>query len=204
MIERPGVVGAVRIDRSSVRLLARVEAGDVAVLDHLDLDALTAEGLVLRGVAAVVNACPSTSGRYPNLGPQVLMDAGIPLLDAVGDQVFGSLRDGSVVRVDGDTLWRGDQAIATGVRQDQDSVAAATAMARAGLAAQLADLVSNTTGFLLDERDLLLEGRGVPVLRTALADRSVLVVAPGHDAAAELALLRSWRRKHRPVVVAVD
>ena len=90
----PGVVGRARLDRRTKHLTRRVEAGDIAVIDHVDLDRVSADALVARRVAAVVNAAPSTSGRYPNLGPEILLAAGIPLLDAVGDDVFREVRDG--------------------------------------------------------------------------------------------------------------
>jgi len=192
------------MDRSTARLLGRLEPGDIAVLDHVDLDAATAEGLVACGVAAVVNAAPSISGRYPNLGPGVLVDAGIPLLDAVGEDVFRTVREGRQVRLDGASLWVGDERVASGSRQDAASVAASGSQARAGLAAQLSDLVANATGFLLDERDLLLEGVGIPTCTTEMAGRHVLVVAGAYDAEQELSLLRSYRRERRPVVVGVD
>lgn len=200
----PGTTGAVRLGRDTARLLGRLQPGDIAVLDHVDLDATTAEALVACGVGAVVNASPGTSGRYPNLGPRVLVDAGIPVLDGVGPDVFGALHDGRTARLDGDTLWVGDERVATGTPQDPLTVAASAEQARAGLAAQLADLTANATGFLLDERDLLLEGVGIPRLTTDLTGRYVLVVAPGYGAVEDLALLRSFRREHRPVVIGVD
>jgi uncharacterized membrane-anchored protein len=204
VVDSEGISGAVRLDRSSARLLGRLQPGDIAVLDHVDLDATTAEALVARGVAAVVNASPSTSGRYPNLGPGVLVGAGIPLLDAVGDEVFGSVREGRAACLTGDTLWVGDREVARGVVADALSVAAASEQARAGLAAQLADLASNATGLLLDERGLLLEGVGIPDVTTRIADRHVLVVGAGSGAAAELRLLRRYRREHRPVVIGTE
>lgn len=190
--------------RDTARLLGRVQSGDIAVLDHVDLDAATAQKLVAAGIAAVVNAAPSTSGRYPNLGPGVLVAAGVPLLDGVGEDVFGTLREGRTARLEGDGLWVGESHVATGIRQDALSVAAASDQARAGLTAQVADLVANATGFLLDERDLLLDGVGIPRLETELSGLHVLVVASGSAAADELALLRDYRREHRPVVIGVD
>jgi uncharacterized membrane-anchored protein len=199
-----GTAGVARLDRTTTRLTRRLQPGEIAVLDHLDLDGASARALVDCGVAAVVNAAPSTSGRYPNLGPGVLVEAGIPLLDDVGPEVFRDLRDGKRARIDGNVLWVGERPVATGVLQDHDSVAEARALARAGLAAQIADLTSNATGFLLDERDLLLEGEGMPRLATSMADRHVLVVADGEHAADELALLRGYVREHRPVLIAVE
>lgn len=196
------MTGVARVGRIGARLARRVGPGDVAVLDQLDLDAATAEELVHRGVVAVVNASPSTSGRYPNLGPSILVEAGVVLLDAVGPEVFGQLADGDLVTVDGDTLVHADRVVARGALQSVASVSVSAEHARAGLAAQLADLTANTTGLLLDERDLLIEGVGIPSLTTTLRGRHVIVVTGAY--AGDLRLLRRYRREHHPVLVGVD
>jgi uncharacterized membrane-anchored protein len=101
----PGIVGVARLDRRTKNLTKRIRPGEIAVVDHVDIDRVSADHLVTCKVAAVVNAAPSISGRYPNLGPEILLAAGIPLLDGVGDTVFGELKEGDVVRLDGDTLY---------------------------------------------------------------------------------------------------
>src|SRR5919202_6769170 len=159
----PGVVGAARVDRRTKNLTKRLQPGDVAVIDHLDVDTVAAEALVARRPAAVVNAAPSISGRYPNLGPQILLAAGIPLLDGVGSEVFGRVREGADVRLDGDTLHAADGTVlATGRRQDAGTVAAAMAEARTGLSTQLEAFAANTMDYMRRERGLLLDGVGVP------------------------------------------
>ena len=122
----PGVIGGVaRLDRRTKRLVGRLRPGEIAVIDHVDLDRVAADSLVASGVSAVLNAKPSVSGRYPNLGPEVLIKAGIPLVDDLGEELFDRLREGEVVRIDTDTVFLGDEAIAKGCRQDAESVAAA-------------------------------------------------------------------------------
>src|SRR5919106_3924482 len=110
----PGVTGVARVDRRAEALLPRLRRGDIAVLDQVDLDRATADALVAAEVAGVVNASPCISGRYPTLGPEILLNAGIPVLDAVGTEVFGALRDGSKARLDGDRLYAGDGVVAEG------------------------------------------------------------------------------------------
>ncbi|MCU1603327.1 MAG: thiamine pyrophosphokinae catalytic protein [Frankiales bacterium] len=194
--------GVARVGRVTPRLLKRVRPGDVVVLDQIDLDAATAEQLVSRGVSAVVNASPSTSGRYPNLGPAVLVEAGVALLDDVGPDVFRAVADGEQVRLEGGTVVVRDLVVARGQVQDFATIAASAEHARAGLAAQLTDLTANATGLLLDERELLLEGVGVPSLATDLTGRHVVVVTGSYDG--DLRDLRGYRRERRPVLVGVD
>src|SRR3569833_1665516 len=134
----PGVSGIVRLDRRTKNLTKRLRPGDIAVIDHQDVDRVSADSLVACKVAAVVNAGASTSGRYPNLGPGILVDAGIPLIDGVGKEVFTSLKEGVEVRIDGNRLYAGETLVAEGVEQTPETVAEAMAEARAGLSVQLA------------------------------------------------------------------
>ena len=200
----PGVVGPARLDRRTKNLTKRLRPGDIAVIDHVDIDRVSADALVTCKVAAVVNAAPSTSGRYPNLGPEILLAAGIPLLDAVGDTVFGELQDGDVVRLDGDTLYAGERVIAKGVPQDEATITAAMAEARAGLATQLEAFAANTMEYLLKERDLLLDGVGLPQITTVLEGRHALIVVRGYDYREDLRALRPYVREYRPVLIGVD
>src|SRR5262245_33333297 len=120
----PGLAAPARIDRRTKNLTRRAQPGDIAIIDHVDLDRVSAESLLNCHVAAVVNAAPSMSGRYPNLGPQLLVEAGIPLIDDVGSDVFEMVKEGRTVRLDGDTLYVGETVAAKGTVQTIDSVAA--------------------------------------------------------------------------------
>jgi uncharacterized membrane-anchored protein len=200
-----GVIsGAVRLDRRTKRLAGRLRPGEIAVIDHVDLDRLAADSLVAAGVAAVLNAKPSVSGRYPNLGPQVLVAAGIPLVDDLGEDLFDRLRDGDVVRVDGDVVFVGEEAVAKGRRQDPDTVAASMSDAREGLSVQLEAFAANTMEYLKQERELLLDGVGVPAVQTQITGRHCLIVVRGYDYKADLDVLRPYIREFKPVLIGVD
>jgi uncharacterized membrane-anchored protein len=198
------VTGTVRLDRRTKRLVGRLRPGDVAVIDHVDLDRVAADSLVAVGVAAVLNAKPSISGRYPNLGPEVLVQAGIPLLDNLGEVLFEKLREGDTVRVVGDTVYLEDELVATGTRQDAETVGKAMVDAREGLSVQLEAFAANTMEYLLQERDLLLDGVGVPDVTTKISGRHVLIVVRGYDYHADLEVLRPYIREFKPVLIGVD
>ena len=200
----PGIVGTVRIDRRTKDLTKRLRAGEVAVIDHVDIDRVSADALVGCKVSAVINAAPSTSGRYPNLGPEILLAAGIPLVDDVGTEVFAALREGDVIRIDGGTIYLDDRVVAKGTEQDAVSIDAAMAEARAGLHTQLEAFAANTMEYLLKERALLLDGVGVPDVRTDFSGRHVLVVVRGYDYREDLAVLRPYIREYRPILLGVD
>lgn len=202
--DEPGIVGTARVDRRTGDLARRVGPGDVAVLDRIDLDRATADALVEAKVAAVVNASPSISGRFPNLGPEALLDAGIPLVDGVGAQALRDIKDGSSLRLHEDTVYVGDRAVATGTRQTRETVADQIAEARTGMTAQLEAFSGNIAEFLSREHDLILDGLGVPQLRTLMEHRQVLVVAPGHGHVGELRQVSRYVAEHRPAVIAVE
>ena len=200
----PGPIATARLDRRTKDLTKRMLPGEIAIIDHVDLDRMAAHALIERQVAAVVNAAPSISGRYPNLGPQIIIEAGIPLVDDVGQDVFVKVAEGDVVRLDGDTLYAHGQVIAKGAVQTEESVAAAMAEAKAGIAVQLEAFVANTMEYLKRERELLLDGVGVPELTTRLEGRHVLVVIRGYQYREDLAVLRPYIREFRPVMLGVD
>jgi uncharacterized membrane-anchored protein len=201
----PGVTaGPVRLDRRTKRLVGRLRPGDIAVIDHVDLDRIAADALVAVGVAAVLNAKPSISGRYPNLGPEVLVQAGVPLVDDIGEVLFERLREGDVVRVEGGTVYLGEETVATGTRQDTESVGTAMVDAREGLSVQLEAFAANTMEYLRQERDLLLDGVGVPDVDTKISGRHVLIVVRGYDYQADLDVLRPYIREFKPVLIGVD
>jgi len=200
----PGISATARLDRRTKNLTKRLQRGDIAIIDHADLDRVSAEALIRREVAAVVNAAPSISGRYPNLGPQLLVEAGIPLVDDAGTDVFDRVSDGQAVRLDGETLYLGEEVVAKGTVQDNESVAASMEDAKAGLADQLKAFAANTIEYISRDSELLIHGIAVPELTTSVQGRHVLVVARGYRHRDDLQALRAYIREFKPVMMAVD
>ncbi|MDT7723598.1 MAG: hypothetical protein QOI21_174 [Actinomycetota bacterium] len=200
----PGINGVARVDRRTRELLRRISPGDIVVLDQLDLDRATADALVDAEVAGVVNASPSISGRFPNLGPEILVAAGIPLIDCVGGEVLRSLKDGTKIRLLGGVIYVGERQVAEGIEQTRESIADQMIEAKAGMSTQLEAFSANTIEFLRRERTLILDGVGVPEVRVPLRDRHVLVVASGNGHAEDLKKLKKYIAEHRPVLIGVD
>jgi len=192
------------VDARTKRLVQRLGPGEIAVIDHEDLDRVSAEGLVRAGAAAVVNAARSISGRYPNLGPLILIEAGVTLVDGVGPLLLRKVREGQSLRLDGDRVYAGDRLVGVGVRQSEASVREAMSEAQVGLADRFDSFARNTVDYIQRERDLLFGGAGLPTLAHDLAGRSVLVVVRGYNHKEDLAVLRPYIRDVRPVLVGVD
>jgi uncharacterized membrane-anchored protein len=204
-VAEPGVIaGTLRLDRRTKRLVGRLRPGDIALIDHVDLDRVAAESLVTVRVAAVLNAKPSISGRYPNLGPELLIEAGIPLVDDLGEDMFQHVREGDRVALDGNTVLVNGVAVGHGSLQDAESVAKAMADAREGLSVQLEAFAANTMEYLKQERELLLDGVGVPDITTKIARRHCLIVVRGYDYKDDLDVLRPYIREFKPVLIGVD
>ena len=200
----PGVTGPARLDRRTKNLTKRLSPGDIAIIDHKDLDWVSANALIGRQVAAVVNVSASISGRYPNHGPQLLMEAGIPLLDQAGPDVFSRVSERTIVRLHGDCLYVGDEIVAKGQRQTAELVRKAMAQAKAKVAVQLQAFVANTLDYMTREGGLLVDGIATPKLRTRMEGRHVLVIVRGHHHREDLATLRPYIREFKPLMVAVD
>lgn len=200
----PGISGTARVDRRARSLVPRVEQGDIAVLDQLDLDRATAQALVDAGVRCVVNASRFVSGRYPPQGPQLLLSAGVALVDEAGPSLLGAVKDGQAIRVVDGVVLTGQQEVARGRQVDEELLREELESARSGLAGQLDSFAHNSTEFLRREADLLLHGRGAPRLATKMAGRPVVVVVGGPDVRGELDDVRRYLREQRPVLIGVD
>jgi uncharacterized membrane-anchored protein len=200
----PGVSGVARLDRRTKNLTKRLRPGEIAVIDHVDLDRVSAEALVSTGVAAVINVADSISGRYPNLGPEILADAGIPLVDGVGPEIFARVGEGDVVRVEEGKVFIGLTEVASGTLQSLASIGSAMEEARAGLSVQLEAFAANTMEYLRRERDLLLDGVGVPDIRTDLDGKHALIVVRGYNYKEDLNALKHYIREYKPVLIGVD
>lgn len=200
----PGIHGAARVDRRTQNLLPRLRPGDVAVLDHRDMDRATAQALVDAGVVAVLNASPMISGRYANLGPEVLVSSRVLVVDMVGADVLGRVRDGAAIRVHEGRVYVAEDLVAEGRQVDAAVVRTEMEAAKSALATQLESFTHNSTEFLRREEGLLLHGQGVPRPRTTLRDRPVVVVVPGEDHRSELAGIKPYVGEQHPVLVGVD
>ena len=200
---RPGVTGNARVDRDIDRLLRRVGAGDIAVLDILDLDRATADALVEAGVVGVVNAAPSISGRYPNLGPEVLVANNIVLIDNAGPDIFKKIKDGAKVRLHDGGVYAGDRRLAHGVERTDEEIADLMHDAKTGLVAHLEAFAGNSIEFIRSESPLLIDGIGIPDIDFDVYRRHVVVVSDGPGAADDLKALKPFIKEYQPVLIGV-
>jgi uncharacterized membrane-anchored protein len=198
------VVGPAKVDRRTKDMIRRLVPGDIAVIDHVDLDRVAADGLIEAGVAAVVNASESISGRYPNGGPIRVVRAGIPLLDAAGAELLDRVHEGDALRIVDGEIWCDGELVATAKVLTEPDIEAAMEDARAAIGGELERFADNTLEYVRREARLTFEPLTLPPLHTKFAGRHALVVVRGHDYRSDLAALRSYIREYRPVLIGVD
>ncbi len=196
--------GLARVDRRTKHLATRATPGDIALICHRDLDGPSAQALVARGVVAVVNAEPSITGRYPNLGPQILLAHGVAILDNVGAAALAEVHEGDTVEVVHDSLYRGGSLVARGERLTMEVLEQRLEQAKQNLAGELQRFVQNTLALVEQEQGLLFEPSRLPELRTVFEGRHVLVVVRGEGCRDDLQTIASYVREMSPVLVGVD
>jgi uncharacterized membrane-anchored protein len=198
------VVGTARLGRRTKDLVKRLRPGDLAVIDHVDLDRVSAEELVETGVRAVVNVSPSNSGRFPNPGPLELVRAGVRLVDMPGADLFEQLSDGETVTVRGGSLWRNGTCLGEGTELTEPMLVVALAAQQGRVTEALESFAENTLQHLHSEGHLLADGIEFPPLATRFRDRHAVVVARGPGYKSDLRIVRPYIRNFKPVLVAVD
>ncbi len=198
------VAGPARLGRRTKRLVKELGPGAVAVLDHKDLDRVSAEDLIAAGVLAVLNCSPSSTGAYPNMGPLLLVQAGIHLVDLPDDALFTRLSDGDPILVRGGEVRRDGKLLASGIVQEPEDVRSATDDRRREIGDALEAFAQNTIEHMLEERELLSGRIELPRFDTDFRDRPALIVVRGVDHQQDLRALRPYIRDMKPAILAVD
>ncbi len=198
------VTGRAKVGKRTKDLTKRLEPGDIAVIDHADIDRVAADGLIDAGVVAVVNAARSITGRYPNGGPMRLVRAGVLLIDDAGAEVMDAELEGRVVTLVAGALHVDGEEVAHGSVLQVEEIERRMEEARAGIGHELQRFAENTLEYVRREADLVFAPITLPKLRTRFAGRHALVVVRGLDYKADLGMLRSYIREYQPVLIGVD
>ena len=200
------ITGVARGDRRTKGLAKRFQPAAIAVIDHRDLDTVATESLIEAGVAAVVNADASISGRYPNVGPLLLPAAGVPMVDQVGSEVMDQIVDGTTITIRGHQVLVAGAVVAEGCAQDMDTMAAILETSRQSMGDELERFASNTLEYLRHEGHLLVDNPEIPDIPVDFRGRQVLMVVRGVDYKKDLQLLErsGYIREQKPLLIGVD
>jgi len=196
--------GPARLDKRTKRLVRRLSSDDVAIIDHLDIDRVSAEELVECGVRVVVNVARSQSGRFPNPGPLLLVREGVRLIDAPGADLFEQVSDGESLTVRGGSVFRNGTLLIAGRVLRPDELARDLHEQRDRVTEALEEFADNTLRYLREEGRVLSGGIDFPPLETRFRERHALVVARGPGHKRDLRIVRPYLRDFKPVLVGVD
>lgn len=196
--------GVVRVDRRTKNLTRRLRPGEIAIINHADLDGPAAEALVACKAGAVINAAVSITGRYPNRGPEVLLAAGIPLIDSAGAELLDHVVEGEALTIRDGAIFRDDECLAHGRVMTPERLQDEIAEARTHLDEELHRFVRNTLSYISEEKGLLFEAANLPQFNIEMRDRPVVVVVRGEGAREDLATIHGFIRDRRPILIGVD
>jgi uncharacterized membrane-anchored protein len=196
--------GTARLDKRTKHLVKRLGPGDIAIIDHPNLDLISAEELLESGVRVVVNVSPSSTGDYPNAGPLALVEGGVCLIDAPGTELFDDVKDGESLVVRGSSLFRNGSRLVAGRERGADELARDLFEQRGRVSDALEAFAENTLRHLREETALLSEGVQMPQLRTRFRDRHALVVARSAETKRDLSIVAPYIGDFKPVLVGVD
>lgn len=193
-----------KVDRKTKNLVKRLKAGEIAVICHRDIDEVAAMSLVEARVKAVINADVSISGKYPNLGPEVLCKEGVMLVDNVGQEIMEKVKDGDLVEIRDGNIFTNGKFVGKGKVLTMEDVARSVALARENIEKELDSFIDNTLEYAKREKSFILGEIQIPRLKTKIEGRHVLVVVRGKDYRYDLNAIRSYIEEVKPVLVGVD
>ena len=197
--------GTARLGRSTKDLVKQLRPGDVAVINHRNIDRIAAEDLVTSGIKMVLNNQPSSDDKYPNRGPLILVDAGVRLIDfPEGQDLFDLLSDGDEIQLDGGDLKKDGARVATGLEQLKPDLDRRLAMQQDQIHHALSAFAENTASHIQQEKEMLSGSIDLPETRTQFRDRHVLIVVRGPNYKRDLRALRAYIGDVRPILVGVD
>ncbi|HPP73770.1 MAG TPA: putative cytokinetic ring protein SteA [Armatimonadota bacterium] len=198
------LTGTIRLDKRTKNLAKRLKPGEIALIDHQDIDSVSAQMLIDRRISAVINASKSISGRYPNLGPKMLLDAGIPIIDDVGNEMWDRIREGDMVEITGCQLHADGVLVCSGKQLTAEDVEHMLEEAKQNLDVELERFAENTLSYVLKEKSLLLDATKLPDIDTQIAGKHVLIVVRGEGYKEDLVSLRAYINEVKPVLIGVD
>lgn len=196
--------GTAKLDKRTKDLTKRLTSADIAIIDHVDMDRVSAEGLATTGVEVVINAAQSISGAYPNVGPLVLARRGVTIIDNVGTGIFDAIKEGQEIEIVDDDIFLAGEKVAKGERLSVKGIETAMEAARASIGDQLDKFARNTLEYLENEKELLTDEIWVPTLREDISGRHVLVVVRGYDYKEDIKALKPYIQEMKPVLIGVD
>ncbi|MTI60815.1 MAG: hypothetical protein FH762_12735 [Firmicutes bacterium] len=197
------IKGRVILNKKTKDLVKEIKVNEIAVIDHRDVDQIAASSLVEKQVKAIINISPSISGRYPNVGPEILLLAGIPVIDISDGDLFSTLNNGDEILFKKGLLYKSGQIIARGEELSREQVKNKNNQARTNLEKELNKFLDNTLSYIDKEKNEFFNIK-TPELGIDFNGKHVLIVVRGVDYKDDLSAIKSYIREMNPIIIAVD
>jgi uncharacterized membrane-anchored protein len=193
-----------RKDRKTKELVNRLNTGEIAVINHKDIDEVAANCLVDCKPKLIINADQSISGRYPNLGPNVLQNAGIPILDYVGLKVFEMIQEDDILEIIDEEIYRNGELLGKGQLLTEELIQLKLAETEKNFEHELEKFIENTLDYAKKEKEFILGSLKLPEIKTVFQGRHVLVVVRGQNYKEDLHAIKSYIDEFNPILIGVD
>lgn len=191
-------------DRKTKNLVKRLNSGDIAVINHRDIDEIAALSLVEKKPMAVINTSESISGMYPNRGPSILVDAGITIIDIDNENSFDLIDEDSRIRIVNDEIFMNNIYIGKGKALTKEIIDSKTKAAKNNLEEVLDNFIENTLEYAKKEKNLILDNINIPGVDVDIKNKHVLVVVRGKDYKKDLFAIKTYIEEISPVLIGVD
>lgn len=196
--------GLIKIDKKTKNLAKRIKPGEIAVINHKDLDEIAAGSLVDKKILAVINADKSISGKYPNIGPLILNDAGIPIIDNVGEDIFNLLSENDRVLIIDNEIYKDGELIKRGKLLTHDIINYKLEESKENLGIELDKFIENTLEYAKKEKYFILGNIEIPNVKTRFKNKHALVVVRGKDYKEDLFTIKQYINDVKPILIGVD
>ncbi len=194
----------VKLDKKTKDLIKRLDPGDIAIIDHDDLDEVAANSLVDKKISAVINCGKSISGRYPNLGPGIISKANIPIFDIDKYDLFNKLEDGNIIEIIDEKILVKNELIGEVELLSKDKIEKLSKLAEENIDIELEKFIKNTLDYANKEKGFILGNLKIPTISTQIKGKHVLVVVRGQNYREDLSTIISYINEVNPILIGVD
>lgn len=198
------IKGTVKKDKKTKNLIKRLKPGDIAIIDHKDIDEIASISLIESKVKCVLNLNMSASGKYPNKGPSILIESGVILLESKNKEIFDIVTEGDVLELTDNKIIYRDEIIGTYEELNFEKVEELLKVGYSNLEKELDKFIENTLEYAKKEKELVLEKGNIPKIKTKMTNKHALVVVRGKDYKKDLLAIQNYISEVKPILIGVD
>lgn len=198
------IKGIARKDRRTKDLAKRIKPGEIAIIKHKDIDEVAAMSLSEARIKAVINLDKTISGKYPNQGPSILHEAGIPIFESEEVEIMEKFQEGDSIEVTGDHIVYNGEVMGECIHLDKNKIEELLQVGYDNIEEELDKFIENTLDYAKREKGLVLGKIAIPEISTKMKKRHVLVVVRGRDYKKDLSAMRNYINEINPILIGVD